>query len=111
MNQINDAEPILSEDPWVCITRGQRPTILDPFALARLGHTRPEAVQHLIGRIGAKNFNTSSCCSVSTTAIRMIAMPGKCAISAPQSWQPCGHITSWNQRRRAISSTVLAMRG
>jgi hypothetical protein len=55
-NQVADLEPILSEDPWVCITRGQRPTMLDPFALARLGKTEPQAVQELIRRIEHEEF-------------------------------------------------------
>jgi hypothetical protein len=49
-------EPILSEDPWVPLSRGERPTMLDPFALARLGQTRPEAVQELVRRIDRQEF-------------------------------------------------------
>jgi hypothetical protein len=53
---VTDEEPILSEDPWVSLARGQRPTILDPFALARLGQTRPQPVQELVGRIERQEF-------------------------------------------------------
>jgi hypothetical protein len=53
---VADGEPIVSEDPWIALSRGQRPTVLDPFALARLGHTRPDAVQALVGRIERQEF-------------------------------------------------------
>jgi hypothetical protein len=54
--QIGDEETVLAEDPWVSVTRGQRPVILDPFALARLGRTQPEAVQDLVRRIEHQEF-------------------------------------------------------
>jgi len=53
---VADDEPILSEDPWVSLSRGRRPTILDPFALARLGQTRPQAVLELVGCIERQEF-------------------------------------------------------
>jgi hypothetical protein len=53
---VADEELVLSEDPWISLSRRQRPTVLDPFALARLGQTRPEAVQELVGRIERQEF-------------------------------------------------------
>jgi hypothetical protein len=54
--RIGDREETLSEDPWICLSRGQRPVMLDPFALARLGKTHPEAVQDLVCRIERQEF-------------------------------------------------------
>ncbi len=53
---IGDADSILSEDPLVCLTRNQRPVVLDPFSLARLDRTQPQAVQELIRRIERQEF-------------------------------------------------------
>jgi hypothetical protein len=47
---------ILSEDPYVPVSLGQAPVVLDPFMLLRLGRDRPEAVQELIGRIRSQEF-------------------------------------------------------
>jgi hypothetical protein len=47
---------ILSEDPYVPVSLGQRPVVLDPFMLLRLGRDRPEAVQELIARIRSQEF-------------------------------------------------------
>jgi hypothetical protein len=47
---------ILSEDPYVPVSLGQPPVVLDPFMLLRLGRDRPEAVQELIGRIRSQEF-------------------------------------------------------
>jgi hypothetical protein len=54
--QIGDHETVLAEDPWICLARGQRPTMLDPFVLARLGHTQPGAVEDLVRRIEREEF-------------------------------------------------------
>lgn len=47
---------ILSEDPYVPVSLGQTPVVLDPFMLLRLGQDRPEAVQDLIERIRSQDF-------------------------------------------------------
>jgi hypothetical protein len=47
---------ILSEDPYVPVSLGQTPVVLDPFMLLRLGRDRPEAVQELIARIRSQEF-------------------------------------------------------
>ena len=47
---------ILSEDPYVPVSLGQPPVVLDPFMLLRLGRDRPEAVQELIARIRSQEF-------------------------------------------------------
>jgi hypothetical protein len=48
--------PILSEDPYVPVSLGQRPVVLDPFMLLRIGRRDPAAVQRLIDRIRAQEF-------------------------------------------------------
>jgi hypothetical protein len=48
--------PILSEDPYVPVSLGQRPVVLDPFMLLRVGRRDPAAVQRLIDRIRAQEF-------------------------------------------------------
>jgi hypothetical protein len=48
---------ILSEDPYVPLSVGQRPVILDPFMLPRLEQVRPGAVAALIERIEAREFD------------------------------------------------------
>ncbi len=53
---VADTDSILSEDPLVCLTRGQHPVVLDPFSLARLDRTQPQAVQELIRRIERQEF-------------------------------------------------------
>jgi hypothetical protein len=50
-------DTILSEDPYVPIALGQVPVVMDPFMLLRIGRSRPDAVQALIERIDAKEFN------------------------------------------------------
>jgi len=50
-------DTILSEDPYVPIALGQVPVVLDPFMLLRIGKRHPDAVQALIERIEAKDFN------------------------------------------------------
>jgi hypothetical protein len=47
---------VLSEDPYVPVTLGQRPTVLDPFMLLRIGRTDPAAVQRLVRRINDREF-------------------------------------------------------
>jgi hypothetical protein len=47
---------LLSEDPYVPVSLGQRPVVLDPFMLLRLERRDPAAVQRLIERIRAREF-------------------------------------------------------
>jgi hypothetical protein len=48
--------PLLSEDPYIPVALGQRPTVLDPFMLLRIGRRDPEAVQQLVRRIDRREF-------------------------------------------------------
>jgi hypothetical protein len=47
---------LLSEDPYVPVSLGQRPVVLDPFMLRRLQDRDPAAVQRLVERIRAREF-------------------------------------------------------
>jgi hypothetical protein len=47
---------VLSEDPYVPVSLGQRPVVLDPFMLLRIGRRDPAAVQRLADRIRAREF-------------------------------------------------------
>jgi hypothetical protein len=47
---------LLSEDPYVAVSLGQRPVVLDPFMLLRIGRRDPAAVQRLVDRIHAREF-------------------------------------------------------
>jgi hypothetical protein len=53
---IGDNAPLLSEDPWVAIARGQTPRILDPFSLARLSESQPQLTANLERRIQDGEF-------------------------------------------------------
>ena len=48
------ATPLLSEDPYVPVSLGQRPVVLDPFMLLRIGRRDPAAAQRLVDRIRAR---------------------------------------------------------
>ena len=48
--------PLLSEDPYRPVSLGQRPVVLDPFMLLRIGRRDPAAVQRLVDRIRAQEF-------------------------------------------------------
>jgi hypothetical protein len=50
------ATRILSEDPYVPVSLGQRPVVLDPFMLLRLDRRDPAAVERLVERIRAQEF-------------------------------------------------------
>ncbi len=53
-----DAETsLLSEDPYVPVSLGQDPVVLDPFMLLRIARQQPTAVQPLIDRIDAQAFD------------------------------------------------------
>jgi hypothetical protein len=50
-------DSILSEDPYVPVALGQRPVVLDAWALLRLGHRHPDWVAELSGRIEEGEFD------------------------------------------------------
>jgi len=54
--QATAATRLLSEDPYVPVSLGQRPVVLDPFMLLRLERSDPAAVQRLVERIRAREF-------------------------------------------------------
>lgn len=55
-DRIAPADEILSEDPYVPLSLGRRPVVLDPFMLRRLDRVDPAAVDELIERIEDKEF-------------------------------------------------------
>ena len=46
----------LSEDPYVPVSLGQDPVVLDPFMLPRIGRDDPDAVRALVERIDNRDF-------------------------------------------------------
>jgi hypothetical protein len=50
------ATRLLSEDPYVPVSLGQRPVVLDPFMLLRVGRRDPAAERRLVDRIRAREF-------------------------------------------------------
>jgi hypothetical protein len=48
---------VLSEDPYVPLSLGQVPVVLDPFMLPRLADKRPDAIPDLIRRMEIQEFN------------------------------------------------------
>jgi hypothetical protein len=48
---------VLSEDPFVPISLGQTPLVLDPFMLPRVAERDPAAVSDLVARIEARDFD------------------------------------------------------
>jgi hypothetical protein len=48
---------VLSEDPYVPVSLGQTPVVLDPFMLPRLAGADPSAVPDLVRRIRARSFD------------------------------------------------------
>jgi hypothetical protein len=48
---------LLSEDPYVPVSLDQDPVVLDPFMLPRIARRDPAAVQDLIRRIDARDFD------------------------------------------------------
>jgi hypothetical protein len=47
---------LLSEDPYVPVSLGQDPVVLDPFMLPRIGRDDPDAVRALVERIDNRDF-------------------------------------------------------
>jgi hypothetical protein len=56
-NWVTDDARILSEDPWVDVSRGQAPCVLDPYALARMIEQRPNLADGLVARVRAEEFD------------------------------------------------------
>jgi hypothetical protein len=54
---LRQSDVILSEDPTVPIQLGQRPVVLDAFALFRIGEKHPAWIRDLTERIEAKEFS------------------------------------------------------
>lgn len=50
-NVIGIDDSILCEDPWLAISRGHLPVVLDPYSLGRISQNRPELVQPLLQQI------------------------------------------------------------
>jgi hypothetical protein len=55
-DRVGPTDEILSEDPYVPLSLGSKPVVLDPFMLRRLDHVDPEAVDELIERIEDHEF-------------------------------------------------------
>src|SRR5262245_8330542 len=55
--RITAHDRILSEDPYIPVALGQVPVVMDPFMLLRIGTRHPDAVQPLIQRIEAREFD------------------------------------------------------
>jgi hypothetical protein len=53
---VPDEARILSDDPWVELSRGQTPVVLDAFAVARMAESRPGTVDPLLARIEREEF-------------------------------------------------------
>lgn len=53
---VQPGDEILSEDPYVPLSMGQDPVVLDPFMLLRLDRLDPRAVDPLIRRIEEGRF-------------------------------------------------------
>jgi len=51
------SDQILSQDPYVYVALGQRPVVLDPYALFRLFKKHPRWQQDLIARLDAHKFD------------------------------------------------------
>jgi hypothetical protein len=54
--RVGSEDELLSEDPYVPLSFGRKPAVLDPFMLRRLDSADPEAVDDLIHRIEEKEF-------------------------------------------------------
>jgi hypothetical protein len=54
---IDPTDEILSEDPFVPLSLGQTPIVLDPFMLRRIDEVEPAAVDALIERIEGRDFD------------------------------------------------------
>jgi hypothetical protein len=53
---IKPGDKVLSEDPYVAVSRGQNPVVLDPFMVLRLGRDHPQWRAALVKRLDARRF-------------------------------------------------------
>ena len=59
---VADDAPILCEDPWVALSRGQTPLVLDPYSLGRMSLHQPHLTGDLRRRIEARDFRQIVLC-------------------------------------------------
>ena len=52
-----EGKSILAEDPYIPVSLGEIPVVLDPWMLQRIDRARPELVDPLIDRIRAREFD------------------------------------------------------
>jgi hypothetical protein len=60
LGTVQPDETLLSEDPGIPVGLERRPVILDPFMLPRLAPSRPAAIEDLIDRIDAREWDVIS---------------------------------------------------
>ena len=56
-HELDPGQTLLSEDPYVPISLGQRPVVLDPYMLWSIAERRPEARDDLVRRLDAREFD------------------------------------------------------
>jgi hypothetical protein len=56
-SSVSKTDSILSEDPYVPVSLGLRPVVLDAFMLARIAQARPALVETLVRRIERREFD------------------------------------------------------
>ncbi len=53
---IGPDDSVLAEDPWVELSRGRAPVVLDPYAVARMSVSNPALTRPLAQRVAAQEF-------------------------------------------------------
>jgi hypothetical protein len=56
-SSVSADETILSEDPYISVSRGERPVVLDPFMLLSIAERHPRWRRELVGRIESRTFD------------------------------------------------------
>lgn len=56
-NELRAADSVLAEDPYLNLSRGERPIVLDAFMLLRIGQRDPGIVEPLLVRIRDRGFD------------------------------------------------------
>ncbi len=54
---VNGEETILTENPWIDVSRGRTPVVLDAFAFARMTQANPTLAEPLLGKIRVGAFD------------------------------------------------------
>jgi hypothetical protein len=54
---VDPTDRLLSEDPYVAVSRGELPVVLDPFMLVRRAPEHPTWTAALVGRIRSREFD------------------------------------------------------